>query len=231
VRDWQSFVRERLDLSALDAAQQNEITAEMASHLEDICEDRQAHGLCGSDAARIAGDEVPNWNRLSRLICRSKRAEPPMNDRTRQLWLPGFASLAGSNLLLMVLSCASLDVRMVQERSLTWFPSLDLVAAYAPWVAAQPLAGALAAWLSHRAGGSRPVKLCAALFPSIVMLACWGLVIPASAMFEGVWAARHPAYMLLGAFVWVAPAAMGLLFGCLPFLSSQKNAGVPAESR
>lgn len=63
------------------------------------------------------------------------------------------------------------------------------------------------------------MRLCAGLFPSIVMLACWGLFIPASAAIEkDVWAMRHPAYLLLGAFMWIAPAAMGLVFGCLPFL-------------
>jgi hypothetical protein len=51
------------------------------------------------------------------------------------------------------------------------------------------------------------------------MLACWGLFIPATAAVEGpAWVTQHPVYFVLGAIAWVAPAAMGLLLGSLPFL-------------
>jgi hypothetical protein len=219
VHDWRTFVRERLDLDPLDRAQQDEIAVEMAGHLDDLCEDRRTQGLCESEAVRSARDEVPDWSGLARRVRRAKRKKGRMNDRTKQIWLPGLASLTAGNLLLMAVSYASLQPRLVAERSTAWFPGLALMAGYLPWVAAQPLVGALGAWLSHRAGGGRAVRLCAGLFPSIVMLACWGLFIPASAAVEkDVWVMRHPVYLVLGAFVWIAPAAMGLLFGCLPFL-------------
>jgi hypothetical protein len=218
VRDWQKFARERLDLGSLERAQQDEIAVEMAGHLEDLCESYQSRGLGDSDAACRACDQVRSWGRLSRRIRRAMRKRG-INDRTRQLWLPGLASLTAGNLFLMAVSYASLQPRMVIERSTTWFPALALMVGYAPWLAAQPLVGALGAWLSQRAGGGRAMRLCAGLFPSIVMLACWGLFIPASAALErDVWATRHPGYLVLGALVWIVPAAMGLLFGCLPFL-------------
>ncbi|HKV06416.1 MAG TPA: hypothetical protein VJO53_15070 [Candidatus Acidoferrales bacterium] len=142
-----------------------------------------------------------------------------MNPRTKQLWLPGLASLTVGNLMLMALSYASQEPRHLAERSSAWFPGLALMAFYLPWLATQPLVGALGAWLSRRSGGSRAARLCAGLFPSIVMLGCWGLFIPASAAIEKPsWAMQHPLYFVLGAFVWVAPAMMGLLLGSLPFL-------------
>jgi hypothetical protein len=232
VRDWQKFVRDRLDLGSLDRAQQDEIAVEMAAHLEDFCEDRRGGDSLDPQAASLAHDQVSNWNTLSRRIRRAKRVRHAMNDRTRRVWLPGLASLTAGNLLLMALSCASMHPRMVNARSTAWPPEFALMAAYAPWVAAQPLVGALGAWLSKRAGGGRIARLWAGLFPSIVMLACWGLVIPASAALDGhVWAVRHPAYFALGAFLWVAPAAMGLLFGCLPFLRMPEGANMLTEPR
>ncbi len=217
--DWKKIVRERLNLGSLDPARRDEIAAEIAGHLEDLYEDRRIGDRCESESLESALDQVPDWNRLSRRIRRAVRDERGMNHRTRQIWLPGLASLTAGNLLLMAVSYASLRPRIVIEHSAAWFPGLALMAGYLPWVAAQPLVGALGAWLSHRAGGGRAMRLCAGLFPSIVMLACWGLFIPASAAIEkDVWAMRHPAYLLLGAFMWIAPAAMGLVFGCLPFL-------------
>jgi hypothetical protein len=225
VLDWQKFARERLDLGSLDCTQPDDITVEIAGHLEDLCDDRRADGLSEAEALRTARDQVPDWNRLSRRIRRA-RQKGGMNDRTRQIWLPALASLTAANLLLMALSCASLQPRLVTERSTAWFPGLALMAGYVPWLVAQPLVGALGAWLSRRAGGGRALRLSAGLFPSIVMLACWGLFIPASAAVENdVWAMCHPAHLALGAFVCIAPPAMGLLFGSLPFLGTRDVRG------
>jgi hypothetical protein len=219
VPDWKRLVHERMSGAEAALTLDDEVAAELAGHLEDCYEALRAQGACESEAIERATGEMGDSRRLARAIRRAKRPEGAMNDRTKQLWLPGLASLTAGNLLLMALSYASLHPRLVAERSTAWFPGLALMAAYLPWVAAQPLVGALGAWLSHRAGGGRAMRLCAGLFPSIVMLACWGIFIPASAAIERhAWAARHPIYFVLGALVWVAPAMMGLLFGSLPFL-------------
>ena len=223
MRDWNAIVRERMKSLGVAPAKQEEIIAELAGHLEDCFDERCEQGLCETEAVERALEEVADWHALARKIRRAKREESGMNSRTRQLWLPGLVSLTAANLLLMALSYTSLQPQLVTERSTAWFPGLALMAAYLPWVALQPLVGALGAWLSHRAGGGRAMRLCAALFPSIVMLACWGLFIPASAAVErNVSVLRHPIYLALGALVWVAPAMTGLLFGALPFLAAPK---------
>lgn len=196
-----------------------EVTAELAGHLEDRYEALRTEGANEYEATERAIAEMGSPRQLARAIRRAQAPIGGLNDRTRQLWLPGLASLTAANLLLMAFSSAYQHPRLLAERSTAWFPGLALMVAYLPWVAAQPLVGALGAWLSHRAGGGRGMRLCAGLFPSIVMLGCWGLFIPATAAMEKhTWALSHPAYIAMGAILWVAPAMMGLFLGSLPFL-------------
>jgi hypothetical protein len=209
----------------------DDVTTELASHLEDCYETLLAQGVSEGEAIARALDEFGDSRRLSCEIRRTKRTDGQMNDRTKQLWLPGLASLTAANLLLMVLTYASLQPQLVVERSTVWFPGLALTAAYLPWLSSQPLFGALGAWLSRRAGGGRAMRLCAGLFPSIVMLVCWGLLIPASAVEKHAWAMHHPIFLVLGALVWVMPATIGLLLGSLPFLGYWNFRGFdPASS-
>jgi hypothetical protein len=210
--------------------QTSEVVAELATHLEDSYEALRQQGLGEAEAIERALGEFGDSCQLARAICRAKRPEAWINDRTKQLWLPGLASLAAANLLLMALTVTSLQPRLVFERSTAWFPGLALIAAYLPWVSSQPLFGALGAWLSHRAGGGRAARLCAGLFPSIVMFVCWALIIPLSAAGEkNAWATRHPAFLALGGLVWVAPAMAGLFLGSFPFLGIWEFRNLDAE--
>jgi hypothetical protein len=212
--------------------QTSEVVAELATHLEDSYEALRLHGVGEAEAIERALGEFGDSCQLARAVHRAKRPGAWINDRTKQLWLPGLANLAAANLLLMALTSTSLQPRLVAERSTAWFPGLALVAAYLPWLSSQPLFGALGAWLSHRAGGGRATRLCAGLFPSIVMLACWGLLIPVSVTVEkNAWAIGHPAFVALGALVWVAPAMMGLLLGSLPFLGVRRFRNLDADLR
>jgi hypothetical protein len=229
VRDWSARVLERLTAEQIPG-QTSEVVAELAAHLEDFYEDLRLQGLSEAEAIGRTLREFGDSRRLARAICRAKRRDARVNQRTKQLWLPGLASLAAANLLLMALTITSLEPRLLIERSTAWFPGLALAAAYLPWLSSQPLFGALGAWLSHRAGGCRAVRLCAALFPAIVMLVCWGLLIPVSVTVEkNVWAIGHPAFLALGALLWVAPAMMGLLLGSLPFLGIREFPTLKAE--
>jgi hypothetical protein len=229
VRDWSARVRERLGAERIPG-QTSEVVTELATHLEDFYEALRLQGVSEAEAIERALGEFGDPSQLARAIDRARRPGVRINERTKQLWLPGLASLAAANLLLMALTITSLQPRLVIERSTAWFPGLALVAAYLPWLSAQPLFGALGAWLSRRAGGGRAARLCAGLFPSIAMLACWGLLIPASVAVEkNAWAIGHPAFLALGALVWVAPAMMGLLLGSVPFLGIWEFRTLDAE--
>jgi hypothetical protein len=216
----------------LGPAPDDDILAELAVHLEDTFETLRAEGMPEQEAMTRALDEIRNWRALAGRIRRARHGLAGMNQRTRQLWLPALASLTAGNVLLSALSYMSLHPRFVAERATEWFPGLALMAAYLPWVVAQPLVGGLGAWLARRAGAGRAVRLFAGVFPSIVMLACWALFIPATAAIEKPAALlQHPFYLVLGAFAWVAPAMMGLLLGALPFLDLRISPSSDAPSR
>jgi hypothetical protein len=213
VLNWKSLVRRRLGRLDLPPPQQDEVVAELAAHLEDLYDQQRAQGSGDSQAIELALEEVANWRRLSKKIRRAKQ-EDTMNQRTRTLWLPGLVSLSLAMALLMILQLTGVPPRFV------WMRSGPPVLFYSAWLFAQPLFGAIGAWLSRRAGGDRRACLAAGLFPSIVMLGlcCVGLTVK---LITDRAALQLPLLSLLAqvCFLIVLPG-LALLLGALPFLKA-----------
>ena len=222
MHDWNELVRERLGRLGLDAAQREEIIAELANHLEDACEDLRARGLPESDAVEQVLNEVIDWRRLARTIRNAKREEGNMNRRTKSVWLPGLVTLALASVFLMVLEIIGVHPRM-------WGPVGFGLPIHLPWLIAQPVFGAVGAYLSLRAGGNRRARLAAGLFPSIAMTCAFCLMLVIGFVI-GVFV-RQPMSVGL-TFVgfavvvcfWAVLPGLGLLLGALPFLKEQKAA-------
>ena len=134
-----------------------------------------------------------------------------MNNRTRTLWLPALASLAGSMLW-----------RLILQRS---FPPSQPLLNHAGlplnyqllWLALLPLFGAASAYLSRRAGGERSIALTAALSPSIVMIPLW--IALATRM-------SHPSPrqwfgLFCGVLNWIVVPGIALSLGAWSLLSAQ----------
>jgi hypothetical protein len=212
VRDWQALVRERFSGRGLTSAQQDEIVAELAAHLEDLFEEQSARGASETDAIRCALDEVADWRKLARKIRSSKEEEGQMNARTKSLWLPGLASLTAAMGALMIMDRLGVEPRVV------WYSSTVSVQLYLPWLVLLPVFGALGACLSRRANGESKARLAAALFPALALLGVFCLGITAKAI-EG----SLPWRIMLFAFAvttfdWVLLPAVLLLLGASPFL-------------
>jgi hypothetical protein len=90
--DWRNLVREKTDGRYLAPAQKEDVTAELASHLEEFYEQQRALGVPEPEAQRRSLDELSRWEELGRRIETAKREEGIMNERTKRLWLPGLAS-------------------------------------------------------------------------------------------------------------------------------------------
>ena len=88
--DWQKLVRQRLGDLALDATEKEEVHAELAAHLEESYESLRTKGLQEQAAIQQTLAQVADWQDLRRRIQTARRKENIMNDRVRQLWLPGF---------------------------------------------------------------------------------------------------------------------------------------------
>jgi hypothetical protein len=160
MRDWESLVEEQLRGLALEPRESADVIAEVAAHLEDVCEEMLQQGMAEEDAMRRALSRVGDWRALKRKIFAAKRREQIMEKRIRQLWIPGFLTLILSMLILTVFLRLGFKPRIVGSGS-------GAILLYMPWLLSLLPLGALAAHLSFRAGGSRGTVLLASVFPAL----------------------------------------------------------------
>ena len=142
------------------------------------------------------------------------------NSRTKQIWLPGLVSLAGSMGWMMVLQKIVLPLQMPFKHA--GVPILP----YFLWAVTLPFIGVASGYVSHRARSSRRSGLVAVLFPSILMAPIWLLILFAS---------HHPTQwenFCFGVLFWVIVPGVALLAGAWPFLKTRGlNADEPINFR
>ena len=213
--DWKVLVGERIGPLDLPPAARDEVIAELAAHLEDVYDEQLASGVSESEALNHALQQATKWRPLARNIERTKRKEGIMNSRTKQLWLPGLVSLAGSMGWMMLLQITSTKLQMPWKHAgVAFLP-------YVVWVLTLPLIGAASGYLSLRAGSKRPARIAAVVFPSIIMSVLWlGLLAVVLAR-----KSPQPFQALnfsFGFFLWVVLPAAALLLGTLPLSKTPK---------
>lgn len=222
--DWQKLVSERLQDLALDAAEQEEVHAELASHLEEICEGLLRIGMPEDEAVRRTLSHVENWHDLRRKIQSARREENSMSNRVRQLWLPGLLTLFTSMSLLMLIGFLGprrivqpTDEYNVSLQLRSWSMIAPVMAVYGPWLLTLLLIGAAGAYLSHRAGASRRVVFLSTLFPVLPYSTFFLISFPLALIFldNVTHNAMFPAFFV-GLLAWVLLPAVALLAGALP---------------
>lgn len=171
--DWRRIVSGKIERLPLPTPQKEEIAAELASHLEEVYEEQRRLGLPESQAFESALSEVSDWAALTRRIRNAKREEPMMNDRIKQLWLPGLASFWTAVICDAALQWYGFGQGKTPLRVGVYrLPG----ASYGVWLIALFACGALGAYLSRRAGGPRSARLLSGLFTCSVMLIAVALV-------------------------------------------------------
>ncbi|MGH9710581.1 MAG: hypothetical protein ACRD37_08540, partial [Candidatus Acidiferrales bacterium] len=140
----------------------------------------------------------------------------PMNDRTKQLWLPGLTMLLATMALLRISQLSALHpyygvlfLRLSASHPTPYWH----VAMYNPWLCVLPFLGAAGAYWARRAGSGRAIQSAVGLFPLLVFVASF-LAIRHFRLAEVLtlkWAAVD---MLNG----IAIPGVALLLGILPFL-------------
>lgn len=190
--DWQKLVGARLAKLQLEECEKQEVITELAGHLEDAYETLRREGLPEDQAIRRALAHVASWKDLQRKICAAK--EYPMNARTSRLWLPGFVTLVLSVFTLVGFALVGLAPGPFQSREShtatlfrlhssdshheIWWGQLisgftgGLRPAneYTVWLMTLPFLGALGAYLSRRAGGTRRDIVISGVFPALAWL-------------------------------------------------------------
>jgi hypothetical protein len=201
MRDWQKLVRQRLATLPLDPADGEEVRAELAAHLEESYEALRAEGLSERRAMRKALHQAGDWRALQHRIVMAKSGGQPMRTRLHQLWIPGFLTFALSTILLIVLQQYSLQPHLVSRSGTNL-----------PWLLFLPCLGALGAYLSSRAGGSRQTVLLASVFPVLGLAAAFLLMFPIGLILERVFGWRVDFRMVATALL-MAPIGSLLLPG------------------
>lgn len=220
--DWRELVCRHLFLLPLDAAEKDEIHAELAAHLEDAYESMLRDRINDAEAAKRTLCLAKDWQDLQRKITLVRSGKDTMTNRVTQLWLPGLAMflLSGGILALM-------QIFGLKPWILTKSGDLTVAVLYLWWLIVLPLVGAVGAYLSWRAGGSRRIILLSIVFPVLPFLASILVVLPVSLIFDRFIAHNiAPMSLIFALFGWVLVPAAALLAGGLTtqhFLSQRSS--------
>jgi hypothetical protein len=223
--DWNALLRDRLGNLALPAPERDEVIAELATHLQESYEGFLRRGIPETEAFEQALSGLGDLESLTQDICRAKKEGQYMGDRMKTFWLPGLAALAAFNLLWMVILRAELAPHLFDFGTI-------IVPVYVPLLLAMPLFGALGAYLSARAGGSRSTRFAAGLFPLFAVPAAVLSAVGAGMVFNlnlsstahatpGAFPTRLAVAIVVLSGIVVQSAA--LLLGAFPFLRAFKR--------
>lgn len=183
MRNWEAVVEDHLAGLALGPAERAEVIAELATHLEDTCEEMARQGMAEEEAVRRALSEAGDWRNLKRKILAARRREQIMEKRIRQLWIPGFLTLVLSTVCLMAFQKLGIAPRMLLSGPRT-------ILFDTPWLLSLLPLGALGATLSMRAGGSRGTAILASTFPALAFTFAFLVMSPIGWSFERVTGTR-----------------------------------------
>jgi len=171
--DWQELVRQRLSGLALDAEEKDEVQVELAAHLEESYEVFRAEGLPEYEAVQRTLAQVADWKDLQRKIDSARIGKDTMTNRVTQLWLPGLLTFALSmGLLELVQKFGPRPIILNLDKG------TPVLMFYTSWLLILPLAGALGAYLSKRAGGSVRMVLASSIFPVLPFAVVFLIAIP-----------------------------------------------------
>jgi hypothetical protein len=207
--DWEKLVREQLAGLNLENQEEDEVIAELAGHLEEAFETFCREGMSEQDAARRALTEGTDWHALRRKIYLARKKEDTMEPRVTRFWLPGLLSFA----LSIILEGASYRLDS-HPLVLSLDRGTPVLRFHFLWIFALLLVGAIAAYLSRRAGGAVRTSLLSSVFPVVPFAAVFLVAIPTGLVIGHPIAyglvAERILYMALG---WVLAPAAALLAG------------------
>jgi hypothetical protein len=213
--DWQRLVRRRLSGLTLDAAEKDEVQAELAAHLAEICEELRMRGITDEEAVRRTLSQVEDWQKLTRLIQIAKTKENIMTNRVKQFWLPSLLTLLLSMGLLALVQVFGPNPWLVARKS-GWSLVAPVAVVYLPWLLSLPLIGAMGAYLSNRGGGSQRAVFASIVFPVLPYLVFFVFALPVIAIFNDRLAHNIMfGALFVGLFAWVLVPGAALLAGGL----------------
>jgi len=217
MRDWAQFVRERLTTLALDDDDAAQVFDELTGHLELDYRSLLSEGCSEEEAVRRALAGAGDWQVLQRKIESSRNKETIMNKRVTQFWFPAFLTLSLSMVLLAVLEIFGPKPWATPMPGGDRLRMTPLAVVYVSWLVFLPFIGALAAYLSSRAGGRPRAVFSSIVFPIFPYVAFFVIGLPLAVILDD-----HVAHnitipaLFVGLSAWVIFPAMALLAGGWP---------------
>jgi hypothetical protein len=226
VIDWEKLTGDQLEAEGLGSAIEPEVAAELAHHLESVCESWLSQGLSEAESIQRAWAEVKNWPRLARKINQAREGEEMLRQRIQRLWLPAIVPMILAWGILFAGQEAGRRPRLLEIS-----PKMS-VFMYLAWLLILPAMGALAAYWSRRAGGSVTNRAAAALFTAVSMLWIW-LVVLIHGIFadHGTNASSVLSDLISSSVGAVLLPAVALLAGASPFLRGTRKTESLSEIR
>ncbi|HKW33472.1 MAG TPA: hypothetical protein VJN92_10745 [Candidatus Acidoferrum sp.] len=174
--DWLKLVRRRLSGLALEAAEKDEVHSELAGHLQESYESLRTQGVHEQAALNKTLGQVADWDELQQQIQTARQKENTMTPRTGRLLLPSLVTLLVAMTMLPILERLGLNPNFVFLRAAHGREHVFPV--YTAWLMLLPFVGALGAYLSNRAGGTRSAIVFSGIFPALAFFGILLLVMP-----------------------------------------------------
>ena len=138
-----------------------------------------------------------------------------MTDRVKQLWFPAMLTLLLSMGLLMLIQIFGPNPWTVSRKS-GWTLVAPVAVIYLPWLLSLPVIGAMGAFLSNRAGGSKRAVFSSIVFPVLPYLVFFLVALPVMAIFNDRLAHNIMfGALFVGLFAWVLAPGAALVAGGL----------------
>jgi hypothetical protein len=219
MHDWRLLVQQRLAGLLLEDGEATQVVEELAGHLEESYQSLLRDGLSEEVAARCVLERVNDWQDLKRKLESSRNKETIVNKRVTQFWFPAFVTLALSMVLLAVIQIFGPNPwidSMPNPMPAGRLRMAPVAVVYVSWLIFLPLIGALAAYLSRRAGGRTLAVFSSVVFPVFPYVAFFVIGLPLALILDDKVAHNItiPAF-LVGLSAWVIFPAAALVAGGL----------------
>lgn len=215
MRDWETLVAGHLAGLVLEPAERAEVITELAAHLEEVCEALRSRGIREEDAVERTLSQVEDWQVLRQGIQSAKTKEHIMTNRVKQFWLPSLVTMLLTMGLLALIQIFGPNPWVIARKS-AWSLIAPVAVVYLPWLLSLPVIGAMGAYLSNRAGGSRRAVFSSIVFPVLPYLVFFLLALPVMVIFNDRLAHNIMfGALFVGLFAWVLAPAAALLAGGL----------------